>query len=103
MRVGNPRSHLGGLVAACVLSAALPLAAQLVRVTTYHNDNSRRGLNDKETILTRANVNPNQFGKLFSYKTDGYTYAQPLYLAGVHIPGMGTHNVVYVATEHDTI
>jgi hypothetical protein len=54
-----------------LLTAAYPAAAQLVSVTTYHNDNSRRGLNDKETILTHANVNPNQFGKLFSYKTDG--------------------------------
>jgi hypothetical protein len=79
------------------------MAAQLVNVTTYHNDNSRRGLNDREAILTRANVNSEQFGKLFVHKTDGYSYAQPLYLAGVNIPGFGTHNVVYVATEHDTI
>jgi len=77
--------------------------AQAVSVTTYHNDNSRRGLNDNETILTHANVNPDQFGKLFSQKTDGYSYAQPLYLSGVSIPGLGMHNVVYVATEHDTI
>lgn len=77
--------------------------AQRVSVTTYHNDNSRRGLNDKETILSLNNVNANQFGKLFSHKTDGYSYAQPLYLAGVEIPGRGAHNVVYVATEHDTI
>ena len=91
------------MVVACALAAAYPASAQLVSVTTYHNDNSRRGLNDKETILTHANVNPNQFGKLFSRKTDGYSYAQPLYLAGVNIPGLGVHNVVYVATEHDTI
>jgi len=91
------------MLAAWLLSTAHPAAAQLVSVTTYHNDNSRRGLNDKEMILTHANVNPNQFGKLFSRKTDGYSYAQPLYLAGVNIPGLGVHNVVYVATEHDTI
>jgi outer membrane protein assembly factor BamB len=91
------------LTVAWALADAHPVAAQLVSVTTYHNDNSRRGLNDKETILTHANVNPNQFGKLFSYKTDGYSYAQPLYLAGLNIPGLGVHNVVYVATEHDTI
>jgi hypothetical protein len=79
------------------------VTAQAVSVTTYHNDNSRRGLNDKETILTHANVNPDQFGKLFSQKTDGYSYAQPLYLSGVNIPELGVHNVVYVATEHDTV
>jgi len=88
---------------AWALADAHPVAAQLVSVTTYHNDNSRRGLNEKETILTHANVNPNQFGKLFSYKTDGYSYTQPLYLPGVNIPGLGVHNIVYVATEHDTI
>lgn len=98
-----PRVHSCLMVTACVLASTLPVVGQLVNVTTYHNDNSRRGLNDKETILTRANVNPEQFGKLFSYKTDGYAYAQPLYLAGVNIPGRGAHNVVYVATEHDTI
>ncbi|MFY9560087.1 MAG: pyrrolo-quinoline quinone [Terriglobales bacterium] len=91
------------MLVAWLLTAAHPAAAQLVSVTTYHNDNSRRGLNDKETILTHANVNPNQFGKLFSRKTDGYSYAQPLYLPGVNIPGLGVHNVLYVATEHDTI
>jgi hypothetical protein len=91
------------MLVAWLLTAVLPAAAQIVSVTTYHNDNSRRGLNDKEMILTHANVNPNQFGKLFSRKTDGYSYAQPLYLPGVSIPGLGIHNVVYVATEHDTI
>jgi len=91
------------IAAAGVLVVAIPAAGQLVNVTTYHNDNSRRGLNDKETILTHASVNPEQFGKLFSHKTDGYSYAQPLYLSAVNIPGLGMHSVVYVATEHDTI
>jgi outer membrane protein assembly factor BamB len=91
------------MLVAWLLTAAHPAAAQLVSVTTYHNDNSRRGLNDKETILTHVNVNPTQFGKLFSYSTDGYSYAQPLYLPGVSIPGIGLHNIIYVATEHDTI
>jgi hypothetical protein len=91
---------------ACMLLAlawTANVSAQAITVTTYHNDNSRRGLNDKETILTHANVNSFQFGKLFAQKTDGYSYAQPLYLPGVAIPGLGTHNVVYVATEHDTV
>src|SRR5580693_6155794 len=43
------------------------------------------------------------FGKLFALPVDGYVYAQPLYVAGVAIPGQGTHNVVYVATEHDSL
>src|SRR2546430_16211256 len=43
------------------------------------------------------------FGKLFSYSLDGIAYASPLYVANVNIPGQGFHNVVYVATAHDTV
>ncbi|HEX5483016.1 MAG TPA: fibronectin type III domain-containing protein, partial [Terriglobia bacterium] len=70
---------------------------------TYHNDNLRTGVNSTETVLTQANVNPNQFGKLFSYPIDGIAFASPLYVANVNIPGKGYHNVVYVATEHDSV
>jgi len=56
----------------------------------------------QETILAPVNVNGGQFGKLFSVAVDGYVYAQPLYLSKVTIAG-GTHNVLYVATEHDSL
>jgi fibronectin type 3 domain-containing protein len=70
---------------------------------TMHNDNFRTGVNSNETVLTPANVNSTQFGKLFSYSTDGISHASPLYAANVNIPGVGSRNVVYVATEHDSI
>jgi len=70
---------------------------------TYHNDNLRTGLNSNETVLTPANVNHTQFGKLFSFPIDGIAFASPLYVPSVNIPGRGYHNVVYVATEHDSI
>jgi hypothetical protein len=73
-----------------------------VNVTTYHNDTARTGQNTQETILTPANVNSTSFGKLFSVPVDGAVFAQPLYLSGVNIAG-GTHNVLYVATEHDSV
>jgi len=70
---------------------------------TYHNDNLRTGQNSGETVLTTTNVNSTKFGKLLSYPTDGTSYASPLYAANVAIPGNGFHNVVYVATAHDSV
>jgi hypothetical protein len=81
---------------------SLAVVAQL-NVLTYHNDNLRTGLNANETILSTANVNVNQFGKLLSFAVDGHVFAQPLYMSNVTIPGKGTHNVVFAATENDTV
>jgi hypothetical protein len=83
-------------------AATCPVALAAVNVTTQHNDNSRTGANLNETILTPANVNEAQFGKLFTLPVDGDIYAQPLYLSGVAIGGT-QHNVVFVATEHDSV
>ena len=72
-------------------------------VLTQHNNNARTGAYTTETILTPSNVNQSNFGKLFSYPVDGRIYAQPLYVPGVAIQGKGTHNVVYIETEHDSV
>jgi hypothetical protein len=71
-------------------------------VLTQHNDISRTGLNASETVLTPTNVNTATFGKTFSQAVDGFIYAQPLYVPNVTIAG-GTHNVIYVATEGDSV
>jgi hypothetical protein len=72
-------------------------------VLTWHNDTARTGLYATETQLTPANVNVNSFGKLFTLAADGKVDAAPLYKANVVIPGQGTHNVAFIASEHDSV
>src|SRR5579864_3826216 len=90
-------------LAALLLIGTLTLCSAQVSVATYHNNKQRTGSNILETILTPSNVNPTQFGKLFSQAVDGFVYAQPLYVPDVIIPGLGIHNVVYVATMNDSV
>ena len=92
------------VAAGCVaLWFAAPAASGQVSVWTYHNNNHRDGANLNETILNPTNVNPAAFGKLFYYQVDGYVYAQPLYVPNVAMTGQGTHNVLFIATEHNTV
>ena len=73
-------------------------------VLTQHFDNARTGQNTTETILNPGNVNPAQFGKLFTQSLDGMEAGQPLYVPGVFLPASKTaQNVVYVATLHDSV
>jgi hypothetical protein len=72
-------------------------------VFTWRGNNFRSGLNSGERVLTTTNVNSGRFGKLFSRSVDGQVYAQPLYVANVSIPGVGSRNVIYVATQHDSV
>src|SRR5438132_11260830 len=80
-----------------------PSASAQTHVLTQHNNNARTGAYTTETVLTPANVNQATFGKLFSYPADGRIYAQPLYVPNVSITGKGTHNVIFIATEHDSV
>lgn len=82
--------------------ASMQLVAQ-TPVTTWHYSNALTGANTTETILTLSNVNDQVFGKRFTQPVDGFVVGHPLYLPGVDIPNRGTHNVVYVATMHDSV
>ena len=77
----------------------------LAAVSTYLNGNSRQGANLQEYALATSGptaVNSTNFGKLFSCTVDAGIYAQPLWVGNVSIGG-SKHNVVYVATQHDTV
>ncbi len=72
-------------------------------VLTYHNDIARTGQNLTETTLTTSNVTSAKFGKLGFFSVDGLVDAEPLYASNLTIPNNGTHNVLIVATEHDSV
>ncbi len=77
-------------------------AVAQVNVYTRSYDTSRTGANLQETVLSPANVNATNFGKLYTFHTDGEIYAQPLYVSKLAIAG-GTHNVVFVASMLNTV
>jgi hypothetical protein len=74
-----------------------------VNVTNYHYNQSETGANTNETILTPTNVNSLTFGKIASLPVDGQVYAQPLIMNSVAMPGGGTEDLVFVATEGDSV
>ncbi len=94
-------------LAALVFIGASALAAGQTAVTTYHYDNYRTGWNQNESVLTPANVKSKVFGRLQKVKLDDQVDAQPLVVPGVIITAgqyQGTtHDVVYVATEGNTV
>src|SRR5208282_6130655 len=83
-------------------ASASVAVTDLAGVFTYHNDLSRDGANTQEYGLTPSTVATSTFGKLFSCPVDGAVYTQPLWVPGVSIGGV-LHNVIYVATQHDTV
>jgi hypothetical protein len=87
---------------AATLTVNPVVASSGTDVTTYHNDIARTGQNTTETILTQANVNSTTFGLLRNLPVDGLVDAEPLYLSQLSVGG-AAHNVVFVATEHDSV
>jgi len=99
-----PLLLVAALLGACaghITDARIP-NPQTVSVPTQHNNNTRAGWNDSETVLTTSNVNVTHFGALFSLVVDDQVYAQPLVVGDVAI-GTEHRNVVYVATVNNTV
>jgi len=86
-----------------LLAASCPATAQVNAVTKWRYDLANTGWNPNETLLTTGSVRAATFGKLWERTVDGQVYAQPLYVANVSIPNKGVHNIVLVATEHNTV
>jgi len=96
-------SPLSVSVCSALVFIASCFAHSQVAVTTWHYNNGRTGANTNETKLDTGNVKSGSFGKLFAQPVDGAIIGQALYLPHVTIPGAGTHNVVYVATMHNSV
>lgn len=89
--------------AACALGA--PAAAE--NVLTYHGNIWRTGWNSHEYQLTQNSVqnglNGMNFRRLHSVVLDEQSDAQPLIVRDQYIKNKGRHDVVYVATENNTL
>ncbi len=107
---------IGFGLAAITTLATGPASAQTVNVLKSHNDLANTGQNLQETVLTPNLLRSGRFGLLFRIPVDtevgpntphnlsgSEIYAQPLYLAGLSFPGGVQRNVLFVATEHDSI
>jgi uncharacterized protein (TIGR03437 family) len=86
-----------------VCAFALTVLHGQVDVLTANYDNNRTNANLSEFVLNKSNVNPEMFGKLYSYAVDGEVYAQPLYVRGVNLGDGTVRNVLYVATMHNSV
>jgi hypothetical protein len=74
-----------------------------VNILTANGNNDRTNANLKEVQLSPATVNSSSFGKVGVFPVDGQVYAQPLYVTGLSLADGSTHNVVFVATLHNSV
>ena len=85
-----------------VFATVTVAVTDLAGVTTYHNNNLRNGANTQEYLLNSTNVTASTFGRLFSCAVDESIYAQPLWVPNLTV-GQAKHNVVFVATQNDSL
>ena len=95
-------TNAAGSMTSSAATLTVTAAAAGTDVVTYKYDVMRTGQNLAESTLTPSNVTSSTFGKLRNLMVDGLVDAQPLYLSKLTVAG-ATHNVVFVATEHDSV
>jgi hypothetical protein len=105
LKHGNNRTapYVGRVLLGAGFLLLCTVAFAQTTVPTWHYNNALTSANTAEIELTPANVNVASFGKVWTKPVDGFIVGQPLYVPGVSIPGLGVHNVVYVATMHDSV
>jgi len=96
-------NSVGNVTSGAATLTVTTTTSSTVDVATYHYDDMRSGANIQETILNPVNVNSSTFGKVAEFPSDGQIDGQMLYLSQVAIPGQGTKNVLYFATENDSV
>jgi hypothetical protein len=96
-------SNSAGTATSDTATLAVNSVSATTDVLTDHNDIARTGQNLTESILTTSNVTSATFGKIGFYPVDGRVDAQPMYASNVTVPGKGTHNVLIIPTEHDSV
>lgn len=97
------KAALAAFTFALLSGSLLAQSPTPVTVPTWRYDVAHAGENTRETALTPGNVNVNSFGKLFSLPVDSTVYAQPLYVTGLKMSDGLVHNVLFVATENDSV
>jgi len=91
---------------ACAAFLVAGCETERIAVTTYHYDNLRTGWDRHEEHLKPHNVKSAKFKMLHSVVLDDQVDTQPLIMPHIKITagsGMGEHEVVYVATEGNTV
>jgi hypothetical protein len=96
------------LCAGMLLINAVAVSSVVAKnVTTYHYDNLRTGWNSQETVLTPNAVLNGAGDKHFKLirwvRLDEQIDAQPLLVTNQQIKNQGIHDVVYVATQNNTL
>ncbi|HKE25359.1 MAG TPA: hypothetical protein VKB88_23535 [Bryobacteraceae bacterium] len=87
-----------------VLLALLTISAQAQPDVLINRYNANvTGANTHEIVLNTSNVNPDHFGKLYSYYVDGAVYAQPLYVSSLRIARGRPLDAIFVATMNDRV